>query len=470
MWDSESYTVAASLLPRLLGVIYFFAITPFLFQIIGLLGKTGILPVIDYLKYFRHRMPRQRFFYVPTLFWLNASDPALMGVIILGTVISVLLFLGLYPALCLACLFIIYLSIVSVGQDFLSYIWESFLLEITFYTFLVTLTPIPNAMTWINLNFLLFRFHIQVGAVKIQSRDPAWRDFSALAFHYQSQPLPNTWAWYVHQWPLLFHKTSTLFMFFVELMIPFGLFFMNDIRIFVGITLIVLQIIIWLTGNFAYLNHLTAAFCIIAFPDQFLSFFLATPDAAPPHWLIDNILTLIGSIFLVLQSLRLFFHFYPYHERLTFLLTLLSPFHLVNHYGLFAVMTKKRYEIVVEGSGDGIIWKEYLFRYKPSEVTRRPRRISPFQPRLDWQMWFLPFDDFESEIWFHQFLYHLLKGTPEVLKLVRENPFPQHPPTYLRAMIYDYQFSTKEQKKQKGWWWERNLIGRFSPILSLPKF
>lgn len=467
MWNSENYTIAASLLPRLLGCIYFFAIGAFLFQMRGLLGKNGILPVHLFLNHYRLYLSKKRYFYIPTLFWLNASDPALMGMTILGTAISLLLMLGYYPALCLALLFMIYLSIVSVGQDFLSFGWESLLLEITFYTFWVSLTPIPNLLTWINLNFLLFRFHIQAGAVKLQSRDPAWRDLTALAFHYQTQPLPNTWAWYVYKWPLFLHKASTVFMFFVELIVPFGLFLMDEIRAGVGIILIALQVIIWLTGNLSYLNHLTAAFCVIAFSNQTLYFLNEPSQLYSVHWIADYLLTLIGSLFLILQSLKLWLHF-QHHNRLLYQwLSWFSPFHLVNPYGLFAIMTKERIEIVVEGSDDGINWKEYICRYKPSEITRRPRRISPYQPRLDWQMWFLPFDDYESATWFHQFLYHLLKGTPEVLKLLRGNPFPNHPPKYVRALMYDYQFSTKEQKREKGWWWQRCLLGAFSPILSL---
>lgn len=467
MWNPESYTTAALLLPRLLGFIYLFAIGAFLLQIRGLIGKNGILPVKQYLDYFRVYSSKKRYFYIPSLFWFNSSDKALMGLTIFGTCISIVLILGYFPALCLALLFVIYLSIVSVGQDFLSFGWESFLLEITFYTFWISLTPIPNLMTWINLNFLLFRFHIQAGAVKLQSRDYAWRDLTALAFHYQSQPLPNTWAWYVYKWPTAFHKTSTLFMFFAELIVPFGLFLTDEIRAITGLILIAFQCIIWFTGNFSFLNHLTAVFCIIAFNNYYLSIFQDPPIVYSTYGIMDYFLSFIGLGFLILQSVRLWHHFQPYHHVMSKWLDWFSTLHLVNRYGLFAIMTKKRYEIVIEGSEDGIEWKEYLCWYKPSEITRRPRRISPFQPRLDWQMWFLPFDDFESSTWFHQFLYHILKGNPEVLKLLRYNPFPNQPPKYIRALMYDYQFSTKQQKKEHGWWWQRELMGQFSGVLKL---
>jgi lipase maturation factor 1 len=467
MWNPESYTTAASLLPRLLGFIYFCAISAFLFQMRGLLGKNGILPICEYLDYFRLRTSYKRFFYIPTLFWFNASDRTIMGFTIVGTFLSILLMLGYVPSLCLALLFVIYLSIVSTGQDFLSFGWETFLLEITFYTFLVSLTPISSLLTWINLNFLLFRFHIQAGAVKLQSRDPAWRDLTALKFHYQSQPLPNMWAWFVYKWPTAFHKASTLFMFFVELVVPFGLFLTDDIRAAVGIAFIALQVIIWSTGNFSYLNHLTASFSIIAFNNSYLSFIQKPLPVHSSPWFLQWLLSVIGALFIILQCVRLWNHFQPQRRILAEWLHRLSFFHLVNHYGLFAIMTKERIEIVVEGSEEGTIWKEYLCRYKPSEVTRRPRRISPYQPRLDWQMWFLPFDDFESETWFQEYLYHLLKGTPEVLKLIRYNPFPDKPPKYIRALMYDYRFSTKQQKRENGWWWQRDLIGFYSPIMML---
>lgn len=468
MWETNSYTIAAILLPRLLGLIYFFAISPFLFQILSLIGKNGILPAKHYLDYFRlYLSSPKRYLTLPTLFWINSSNRALMGVTILGTMLSLFLMFGYYPSLLLALLFIIYLSIVTVGQDFLSFGWESFLLEITFYTFWLSLTEIPNVMLWICLNFLLFRFHVQAGASKLQSYDSSWLDLTALAFHYQTQPLPNKWAWYVHKWPLFFHKASTLFMFFVELVVPIGLFLNDDIRAAVGVAFIGLQLIIYLTGNFSYLNHLTIAFSIIAFSNFYLGFFGEIVPPSHSHWLLNPFLTVIGSLFIILQLMRFWQHFYPFKPTLAKYLYWFSFVHLVNRYGLFAIMTKERIEIIVEGSEDGENWKEYLFPYKPSEMTRSPRRVSPYQPRLDWQMWFLPFENFESENWFQQFLYHLLKGTPDVLKLIRYNPFQNQPPKYIRALMYDYTFSTAKQKKEWGWWWQRKLLGLYTPVMAL---
>lgn len=467
MWNPENYSISIHLLPRFLGFIYFWAIGAFLYQILGLIGKNGILPLQDYLHLLRKNYPKKRFFYAPTLFWMTSSDWAIMGVTILGTFLSVLLMLGYFPSLMLALLFIIYLSIVSAGQEFLSFGWESLLLEITFYTFWASLTPVPNIWMFICLNFLLFRFYFQAGLCKLQSTDQSWRSLTALWYHYQSQPLPNTWAWYVYKFPLSFHRVSTLVMFIIELIIPFGLFFSDQVRALTGIAYICLQLIIWLTGNFSYLNHMTAFFSIIAFTNVYLSPLFPLPETEPASPALNILISILGITFLFLQMIRLWNHLKPYHGICSKWLYCLSPFHLVNRYGLFAVMTKERIEIVIEGSADGVIWKEYLCHYKPSEITRRPRRISPYQPRIDWQMWFLPFSDFETESWFHRFLYHLLKGTPEVLKLIRYNPFPDLPPKHIRAVMYDYRFSTRQQKKERGWWWQRKFVGLYSPILSL---
>ncbi len=311
MWHPESYTVAAYWLPRLLGFIYFFAIGAFLFQIRGLIGQNGILPLSQYLTQLHIYKARKRYFYLPTLFWLNSSDVALMGLTICGTLIAIALMFGIYPSICLGLLYITYLSIVNAGQDFLQFGWESFLLEITFYTFWMSLTPVPNFMIWICLNLLLFRFQFQAGAVKLQSHDYTWRHLTALSFHYQTQPLPNTLAWYVYKLPLSFHKGSALLMYAIELIFPFGLLLNETMRALVGIAFIGLQVMIYVTGNFSYLNHLTAIFSIIAFSNVFLGF-LNHPSIVSPNSSNDFMeigLTTIGAIFILLQLIRLWHHF-----------------------------------------------------------------------------------------------------------------------------------------------------------------
>lgn len=467
MLNVDSYTIAAEWFPRLLGLIYFFTFGSLYLQIMGLIGSKGILPAKSYLESLYSRFNRKAYLLVPTLFWFNSSDDALKGATLAGCVVSLCLFAGWPPAIMLFILYFLYLSIVSAGQEFLSFGWETFILEITVNAFLMSLTVVPNIIVWISLNFLLFRFHIQAGAVKLQSHDLNWRNFTAIAIHYTTQPLPNTVAWYMTKLPMWFHKICCVMMFFCELVLPFGIFFGETIRLITFVGLFGLQFFIWGTGNLSFLNHLTAAFCVILLNNSVLEAIgLTAPAITQSSLWIDIPLTIAASILLALQVLRLCYHFIylPIFEKI---FKPLDPFHIINRYGLFAVMTTKRYEIVVEGSMDGVEWKEYLFKYKPTEVDYRPRRISPYQPRLDWQAWFLPFSQFGKDRWFTSFLGHLLQGTPEVLKLLKHNPFPEKPPIFVRSLAYEYVFSTPEEKKQHGWWWKRNFVGIYSPSISL---
>lgn len=475
MNDPQNYLIASKLLIQGLGLIYFFAFGAFLFQIPGLLGSKGILPVSNYLNHFRNsRLGKKRFYYLPTIFWINDSDKALMGVVYAGTILSCLLIFNILPIVILPLLYILYLSIVTVGQDFLSFGWEGFLLEVTFNSILLTCTPFPNPFVWISLNLVLFRFYFQGGAVKLQSRDPNWRNLTAVAYHYESQPLPNTQAWFFHKLPLGMQKFSTALMFVIEIIIPFFMFInIPEVRLFVFACFLGLQVLIWFTGNFSFLNYLTAVLCIILIPDVYLEHFFSkiTPQELPQmvNIILQITVSLIGSALIALQLMNLWNHFFWNNRIFSNWLAHLQPFFLVNRYGIFAVMTTDRIEIVVEGSHDGVEWKEYAFRYKPSEVNRRPRRISPYQPRLDWQAWFLPFSYYESEIWFQNFLVKLLKGESAVLQLLRVNPFPEMPPRYVRALAYRYTFSSFRNKKEQGHWWERTLVSHYSPTLSLAK-
>lgn len=465
MLTTESYTIIASLFPRFLGIVYFCAFGAFLFQIKGLLGENGILPAGRFLERLKAAYPRKCYFYAPGLFWLKSSDSALMALVGVGTALSLCLAAGFFPSLLLFILFWLYLSIISIGQDFLSFGWEVFLQEITINAFFLSLTSVPNPMIWLSINLLLFRFHFQGGAVKLQSKDIHWRDLTACWYHYQSQPLPNTIAWYAHKMPMWFHKGATASMFVVELIVPFGIFLTEEIRLVVAFFIIALQGMIWLTGNFSYLNHLTVFFSLLLINDRTLSF-LPKPEVGEVSMPLTLFVGAIGSMLCALQLLRLWDHFCP-DRRLRKIFNALAPFHVANRYGIFAVMTTNRYEIVAEGSNDGITWQEYLFRYKPSEASRRPRRISPYQPRIDWQAWFLPFSLFAQEPWYQSFLVHLLQGTKEVLSLLRHNPFPDSPPKYIRAQVYLYEYTTFQEKKVTGNWWKRRYIGRYSPDLQL---
>lgn len=468
MYEPENYTIAAHLLPRLLGLIYLFAFFPFFFQIQGLIGSEGILPVSHYLDQLKTYMGKESYFRIPTIFWINSSDKALMGVVIIGNLLAILLIMGAPPFLLLPLLYILYLSVINVGQDFLSFGWELFLMEITLNTFLLTLTDIPNPIAWVSINLLLFRFHFEGGIVKLLSRDPNWLNLRGVCFHYQTQPLPNTAAWYAHKLPVWFNKLSCLLMLIIEIVTIFGIFGSDAIRLGVFFSLVGLQVMIWLTGNFSYLNYMTAVLCVILISNNYFptSLALGWPEPAPLPLTI--FISIAAIILIVLQSIKLVHHFVPSVSLGAFERYIYHYF-LANRYGIFAVMTTKRYEIVIEGSNDGVEWKEYTFRYKPSSIYRRPRRISPYQPRIDWQAWFLPFSSFSREAWFQNFLICLLQNKKEVLKLLRDNPFPDSPPLYIRALAYDYTFTNTVTKRTTGAWWDRRLVQSYTPVLSLKK-
>lgn len=468
--DPQYYTIAAELLPRVLGVIYFIVFAPFIFQIKGLFGHNGIQSIDSYLKFIKSRLGNRRFYLIPTLFWINASDAALLALVWTGTALSIFLTFGFCPPLLLLLLYVLHLSLVAAGQDFLSFGWEMFFLEITFNTIFLSLSSPPNPFIWISLNLLLFRFFFQAGVSKIFSRDVNWRNLKAIWYHYQSQPIPNATAWYVHKLPLWFHKTTTAFMFFIELIVPFFIFGTQEMRLITFILFVGLQISIHLTGNFSYLNFLSSAFCVILISDYYwkaiagLSLSISEASSLP----VDILVSIVGIGLLFLQIVSLWNYFMP-NRTFYKILDWFHPYHIVNRYGIFAIMTTKRHEIIVEGSDDGVKWEEYLFYHKPSELNRRPRRISPYQPRLDWQAWFLPFTNYHSELWFQNFLVRLLQGSPDVLKLLRHNPFPQKAPRHIRALVYDYEFTSAQEKKETGNWWRRVYIGIYSPTLSLKK-
>jgi len=467
MLDVDAYTIIARYFPRLVGLIYFFAFFPFLFQITGLVGEKGIMPASIFLKWIKQRFKKRAYYIAPTLFWINASDKALVFVVAVGVVFSILLIAGFLPPVMLFCLYVLYLSIISVGQDFLSFGWEVFLQEIALNTFLLSLSDAPNVLVWISLNLLLLRFHFEGGIVKFLSRDRNWKNFTAVGYHYESQPIPNALSWYVHKLPMWMHKVSCCFMFFIELIVPFLILTTQELRLAAFFCFVFLQMCIWATGNFSYLNHMTVLFSTILLNNSFLQNmgFSEVALGRPPLF-VDVFLYITGGALVLLQVMRLWDHMFgnPFFHKILYSL---SSFHIANRYGIFAIMTTTRYEVVVEASNDKTEWKEYYFYHKPTELNRRPRRVSPYQPRIDWQAWFLPFRRFYFEIWFQNFLIKLLEGESCVLKLLRHNPFPEAPPRYIRAMMYVYSFTSFAEKKKSGNWWKRKLVGPYSPVLSL---
>jgi predicted DCC family thiol-disulfide oxidoreductase YuxK len=468
------YDLGAFLFLRLFGLIYLSAFISFGVQAQGLIGSHGILPLADLVDAISSRAGPERFFLMPMLFWWNSSDLAIQVVCWAGAGLSVLLVLNLLPRVSLFLLYVLYLSLLYGGQIFMTYQWDTFLLEAGFVALLLSFATMPGV--WL-LRWLLFRFMFMSGMVKLLSGDPNWWNLSALSMHFLTQPLPTPLAWYAANLPLGVLKFATGGTFFVELILPFLIFCPRRLRFFAAFGILLLQLCILITGNYNWFNLQTMLLCLLLFDDAALRKVLPQrlrkllPGAAqggkPPRSAV-RVAALALSVLIVFLSLvqmDLRFGGTPFAAA-RIVDRFVEPLRLVNSYGLFAVMTTQRDEIIIEGSYDGADWREYEFWYKPGDLTRRPPWNIPHQPRLDWQMWFAALDDPRRVTWFPRFLERLLRNEPSVTSLLKRNPFAGRPPRYLRAQFYDYTYASTGEKAG-GRWWDRRLLGGYFPVVQL---
>jgi len=506
LWGREvelpAYQVVRWVFLRLLAVIYLIAFLSLWTQVKGLIGEDGILPAKEYMQSLEHAVQERqiglsRYLLVPTLCWGRADDAALQWQCGAGVVLSVFVLVGLAPAPSLFLLWLIYLSLTTIGRIFLGYQWDNLLLETGFLAIFfapVRLWPKfaremrPSAIVLWLLRWLLFRLMFSSGCVKLLSGDPTWHNLTALSYHYETQPLPTWIGWYVFQFPAWVHRASTFLMFAVELAVPFLIIFPRRLRLIAFWLFVALELLIALTGNYCFFNLLTIALCILLLDDRALLKWApkrwrqqperTSPENAPGVQRGGSRLQLarrivfsaLAVVVLLLTLVPMFglFHFWP--RPLLAVHQWAEPFRSFNGYGLFAVMTTSRPEIVVEGSLDGNTWLPYEFKYKAGDVKRRPAFVAPHQPRLDWQMWFAALGDVRQNPWFIQFCHRLLTGAPEVLALLQSNPFPNAPPKYVRATLYDYHFTDFATRRATSAWWKRELKGQYCPPLSLEIF
>lgn len=463
---------------RALAVVYAIAFGSLATQIVGLAGSGGISPVHDYLARLAAGTGPVRFLAVPTLFWFNSSDATLRAIAWTGVVLAILLFLGVFKLgvferCILAALYILYLSLDIAGQEFLSFQWDSLLLEAGFLAiFFGRSVSGARVIAWL-YRCLVFRLYFLSGYVKLASRDPSWANLTAMEYQYHTQPLPNVISWYADKLPDWFQRFSTGATLGIELGAPFLIFAPRRLRLAGAAALLGLQALIFLTGNYTFFNILTAAITLFLFDDQALRGFVQRlrkirfPEL-PSSKRARMGMAILAAFVLVLgvaQLARTIRGGAP--EPLDTLAAITSPYQVVNSYGLFAVMTTTRPEIIIEGSNDGETWLPYEFRYKPGDLRRVPPWVEPFQPRLDWQMWFAALSDYQSNPWFLGLVLHLLDGSPDVLELLGKNPFPGHPPRFVRAERYDYSFTDAATRRQTGDWWQRRPLGIYLPPVSL---
>jgi predicted DCC family thiol-disulfide oxidoreductase YuxK len=483
----QTYALATELFLRALGIIYLIAFVSFGVQASGLIGSNGIYPVAETIVAVKRYYGDAAFRALPSVFFLNSSNWFVAAVWIAGAALGALLALGIARrAACLGA-FILYLSIVNAGQAFMSFQWDALLLEAGF---LAIFLGWSNLVPWM-FRWLLFRLMFMSGVVKLASGDRSWHALTAIRYHYQTQPLPTPLAWYLHQLPAWFQSFSTVVVLAVELGVPFLIWFPRRVRLLAAGILILFQVLIMLTGNYAFFNLLAIALCLWLVDDQ--RWLRPTSAKTGQMWgtVVDNfvsrarqrwlkrtqsvpkvaigtgvaILILFASIGEVTGPLL---HWRPPGAGAA--LGTLAPFEIVNSYGLFAVMTTTRMEIVIEGSSDGVTWQAYEFKYKPGDVKRRPAWVAPHQPRLDWQMWFAALGNYEQNPWLLRFMLRLLQGSPEATRLLGSNPFAQAPPVYLRAQVYQYRFTSWPERRATGAWWKREYRGFYLPSLTREDF
>lgn len=470
MFTGTSNLISQGLFIKSIGLIYLIAFLSLKVQVLGLYGSKGIQPIEEYLRLIKLRYNQTDIYYkIPTIFWLNASDRSLNLACWAGVSFSVLAVLGVYPAICLFILWILYQSFCSAGAPFLNYQWDILLLEVGFIAILFAIQSPPPLLLVYLLWFVLFRLIFSSGLTKLIHGSEEWHQLTAIDFHYETQPLPTKLGYYAHQLPKIFAKISVIGVYFFELFVPVFIFSPPLIRLTAFSFLVLFQLLIILTGNYAFFNILTVFMCLPLLPDSYLQGFTNISSFTPlveNYSIITLILNTFAAFFMLLNTIELLTIF----TRVGKIYRLVIPFrlyNLINPYGLFVRMTTWRDEIIVEGSKDGKNWKTYEFKWKPGNLFNAPRRIAPHQPRLDWQMWFAALGDIERNPWFKQFLYRLLEGSTDVIKLLKINPFPEKPPHYIRTKIYRYHFTDLKKKKETGAWWSREYIAEYSPTLTL---
>ena len=470
-----SFTVARWVFSRALAAVFFCAFASLLPQVRGLIGARGIAPAAQFLERAWAQLGAGALWHVPTVCWFGAGDGMLTGLCLAGMVVSLVMAAGVAPGGCSLALWALYLSLVSVGSPFLDFQWDGLLLEVALLAALALPwrlrpqweegSPVPRFARWL-LWWLLFRLMFESGVVKLASGDPTWRNLTALDFHFVTQPLPLWTSWFAHQAPRWMLRGVMLILFSFELLVPWLIFAPRRWRHAGAWALISLQLVILATGNYAFFNLLTIALCALLFDDTAWPRRWRERVIPAVHWpvLPRPRLAIVGAVTALVVALL---SLPPLLAGLGLRVGWPNPLAQLrsfNGYGLFAVMTVRRPEIIVEGSNDGVIWQEYEFPWKPGAVGVRPRLAAPHQPRLDWQMWFAALGSWDGNPWFQSFMGRLLEGEPVVLGLLKTNPFPTRPPRYIRSLLYEYHFT---RPGEGGGWWRRELKGRYSPDLAL---
>jgi hypothetical protein len=492
---------------RALGLIYFSAFYSLIFQIRGLIGPQGILPARDYLQMIAaSSMGHWRFWYAPSLLWLLSSSAMLIAISWLGLIVSVLLVLNLWPRGQLLVCFVCFLSFVAAARDFSGYQSDGMLLEAGFISLFFVPPGLrpglgrahpPSRASLFLLQWEWFRIYFESGLVKLASGEPLWRNFTAMDEYYQNGPLPTWIGWYVQHLPHWFHAGTVVATLAMELVLVWMFLLPRRFRIALFCIVTLWQVGVIATANYTFLNYLVLAMGVLIVDDSFLLAWvpahwrsklqarLAPParsQETAPEQSVGPSQALIRRQFAALKiaiaAVMLSWIFYATAAEMVWIISprlpfpttpvaLLEPFRIANQYGLFAVMTRGRYEIEFQGSDDGQNWIPYPFQYKPQALNEAPGIYAPYQPRFDWNLWFASLGSWRRNGIVPKTEVLLLANDHDVLSLFGGNPFTKAPPKQVRAVLCQYWFTTIAEKRATGNWWRRELIGLYAPTLKL---
>ena len=471
-FSAPQYWLGRLVLERGVAAIYLIAFVAAALQFRALIGEHGMLPIPRFLA-------GRSFWRSPSIFHLRYSDRLFAGTSWLGAALAAVIVAGvadlapLWTAMLMwLTLWVLYLSIVNVGQTWYGFGWESLLLETGFLMiFLGNDRVAPPVLTLWMARLLLFRVEFGAGLIKLRG-DPCWRNLTCLYYHHETQPMPGPLSWFFHHLPKPLHRVEVAGNHFAQLIVPFGLFAPQPVAGVAGGIVVITQLWLVASGNFAWLNWVTIMLAFSAIDDSSLATLFGAPAhpvwPAPPVWSAGLVIAFSGAV--------LFMTYWPVrnmlssHQRMNMSF---NSFHLVNTYGAFGSIGRVRREVVIEGTEDErltpqTLWKEYEFKGKPGAVRRLPRQWAPYHLRLDWLMWFAAISPGYAEPWLRPFLQRLLRNDRPTLRLLRHNPFPDSPPRYVRAQLYQYRFTTLAELRRDRAWWHRTLIGGYVRPMTLP--
>lgn len=478
-----TYWLTRFVILRLLGVIYAVAFLVAINQIVPLIGADGLLPVGGYLERVSYLLGSRGagFARLPSIFWFVHSDTALVAAAWIGLLLSCVVVAGFANAVLLTLLWLLYMSFVHVGQEWYGYGWEIQLLETGFLAIflcpLVDPRPFPNRappMPIIVLfRWLIFRIMLGAGLIKIRG-DNVWRNGTALYYHFQTQPLPGPLSRWFHFLPRTVLISGVWFNHVAELVSPWFVFWPRVARHIAGFVIVMFQMILIVSGNLSFLNWLTIIPALACFDDGFWSWLLpralvrrakaAAECAKPsrPMWVTAWIVTAVIALLSIQPVLNMV-------SPQQIMNTSFDPLDLVNTYGAFGSVGRQRLNVVFEGtmdekSDDSANWKPYPYIGLPVELNKRPPQIAPYQLRLDWQMWFASMSSPDQYPWTLNLVWKLLHNDPGAVGLFADNPFPDKPPHYIRAVLYRYSFAPPGNAD--GLWWNRERVDEWLPALS----